>query len=247
MYKITNLQTHTRTCTRTRTKCYTVPIYTAQNMGHREVRLESKRWWYTCASEDRPTQQTQTTSVTQNAWRLITITHDESPTGIVPAYTSRRVADGDRTGIYITTRRRRGSYRHIHRDASPTGIVPAYTSGRVADGDRTSIYITTRRRRGSYRHIHHDASPTGIVSAYTSRRVADGDRTGIYIATRLAGDYLSATICLFRHTRHDAVICLRRFVFNIKHILPRDKDWIKTALKTSVASQGGQTRHDKSS
>ena len=155
------------------------------------------------------------------------IHHDTSPSGIVPTYTSRRVADGDRTEIYVTTRRRRGSYRHIHRDASPTGIVLVYTSRRVADWDRTDIYITTRRRLesyfkkthillkclkhfgmhkntsptrrrlGSYRHIHHDASPTGIVPAYTSRRVADWDRTDIYITTRRRrGSY--------RHIHHDA-------------------------------------------
>ena len=143
---------------------------------------------------------------------------DASPTGIVPAYTSRRVADGGRTGIHVTTRRRRGSYRHTRHDALQTGIVPAYTSRRVADGDRTGIHVTTRHRRGSVRHTRHDVSPTGIVPAYTSRRVTDGDRTGIHVTTRLGGDYLFATICLFRHTRHDAIIYLRRFVFNIKRV-----------------------------
>ena len=131
----------------------------------------------------------------------------------------RRVADGDRTGIHVTTLHRRGSYWHTRHDASQTGIVLAYTSRRVTDGDRTSIHVTTRHRRGSYWHTRHDASQTGIVLAYTSRRVTDGDRTSIHVTTRLTGNYLFATICLFRHTRHDAIICLRRFVFNIKHVI----------------------------
>ena len=41
---------------------------------------------------------------------------------------------------------------------------------------------------------------TGVVPAYMSRRDS------------------SAKICLYQHTHNDAIICLRQFVFIIKHV-----------------------------
>ena len=103
-----------------------------------------------------------------------------------------------------------------HPDACAQTYCMMFTLSKYLHGTR---YMCAREEHPTpQRHIRHDASQTGIVPAYTSRRVTDGDRTGIYVTTRLAGDYLSATICLFRHTHHNAIICLQRFFF-----CPQDK------------------------
>ena len=143
---------------------------------------------------------------------------------------------------------------------------PAYTSRR--DSPATiclrrfvypGIHITTRLA-GDYlsatislsRHTHQDATRRRLfvcddlsIPAYTSRR--DSPATiclqrfvypGIHITTRHAGDYLSATICLFRHnvTTRLFVCDNLSLISNMFDILRRDKVWIKTALKKSVAT-----------